>query len=300
DLPDHYVSRADFPGWKGNDRHRNQLHPLHHLLVGSDDFLPNPLGADILRSGQEGALLDQPAYGWGIVRGARREPLPVGFRQFGGGDGPHAGARQEVIGKLNLDQLRAFLAQHIERRLEGGAHLTLNQFVWLRLRHADAQATDAALEVSGKILWRTAGGGGIARVRSRNSLEVGGDVGDCAPEGSDMVKAVACRQNPRPANQSVSRLQAGEAAGGGRETDGASCVGAEACVSKPGRHGASGSVARSAAGAGQIPWIARLWTVVVVPAAVGEFVEGDFAEDHAPGLLGAGDDMGVGVRSPVL
>ena len=69
-------------------------------------------------------------------------------------------------------------------------------------------------------------------VRPRNGLEVGGDIGDCTPERSDVVEAIARGEHAGPADQPVGWLETSEAACGGRKTNGAAGVGAKVGVSQ--------------------------------------------------------------------
>ena len=109
---------------------------------------------------------------------------------------------------------------------------------------------------------------------------------------ADMVEAEGGRRHAGAADETVSRLDPGDAAQGGRAADRAAGVGADAAEDQPGRDPGTGTAAAAGGEMIGVPRVARRRPrYVEARPAIGEFVGCQFADQHGAcgrEFLGAG------------
>ena len=145
-----------------------------------------------------------------------------------------------------------------QRRVDRGAHIVGQTFAEELTGHADAQAAQRRLQHATVVLAGNIQRGRVpVRIRAAHRAEHQRAVLRAARHRSGLVQAGCESNHPVPRRAAIARLDAGDAAKGGRLADGPAGVGSGGGGEQPGRHryraaagGAAGYV-RGIPGVGQ-------------------------------------------------
>src|SRR5438067_194803 len=133
---------------------------------------------------------------------------------------------------------------------------------------ADLHALDAAAEPRRIVGDRPVGARRIARVVAGEDLQHQRAILGGPRHRADVVEAECRRGDPGAADETVGRLDAGDAAQRGGPADRAAGVGADAAENETGRDAGAGAAAAAGGEVVGIPWVARrrLWQIEARPA----------------------------------
>ncbi len=208
--------------------------------------------------------------------------------------------RGRHVGQLHLLDPGAPILEDRERRLDRGHHRGLAALEEVGPRDADAAAPDAVVEAGREVGHRAQGRGRIARVVARQQLQHQRRVAHAAGERPDVVLRPGERQGAILRDPAEGRLDADDAAAGGRLPDRGAGIAAERGVGHAGRDRRRGAAARAARMMALAPRVVDRPVVDVrAGGAVGQLVQVGLAEDHRAGALEALDRGGIVVRDPV-
>ncbi len=199
-------------------------------------------------------------------------------------------------------ELGAEPAQHLLRFLDaahllgvGGGVLPIEM-----LDHADAQPFQPALQVGQAIGGRPRRAGRIVRVMAGDGVKQDGVVLDIAGHRPNVVERMGQREHAGEADRAVGRLQADDAAAGGRVAHRAAGVGAERRRYKSSGQRRARAARRAAGVQVAVPGIARRRPGQVERRPAGrELVQRELAEQNSAGLAQLADHEGVGVGAMI-
>ena len=166
--------------------------------------------------------------------------------------------------------------------------------------HTDAHALDASAKLRGVIRDRPRCARGIARIVPGQRLQHQRTILRGPRHRTDMIERERSGCHAGAADQTVGRLDAGDAAQRRRPTDRTAGVSADATEDQPGRHTGSSAAARPRREVRRVPRIARRRPRQIERRpAIGEFVCRRLADQHAASPSQLHRTGRVGVRHVV-
>ena len=210
--------------------------------------------------------------------------------RFGDSDDAEAGL---VVGQRlqpHVADVGAKGGEHRGGRVHGRDHVVAGAPVGLVevADEADAQALHPGVETGAEVRHRHISGAGVAWIVAGDRLQHDGAVLDIPGQRAAIVHRPGQRQDAALADAAIGRLDAGDAAEGGRQADRAAGVAAHRDRREGGRDRGAGAARRTAGKAVELPGVARRRPGQVVGrAAGGELVRRQLAEQYGAGLIAA-------------